>query len=71
MEEKELKQFSWTGLFLVTGICFLIFSIAMRILEGQTVPFFTWIGIACMLLGSLNGIGTFIMRAEHKKEESI
>jgi hypothetical protein len=67
MEDREMKEFSWTGLFLVTGFCFFLFSAIMKLLAGEPVPIFTWIGIACVFLGSLNGIGTFILRAEQKK----
>ena len=69
MEDKDMKDFSWTGLFLVTGICAFLFSGIMKMLEGSYVPLFTWVGVSCLLMGSINGIGVFIMRLEEGKKK--
>ena len=66
MEEREMREFSWTGLFLVTGCCFFIFSAVMKMLEGEHVPFFTWIGLASLLLGTLSGISHLAVRGASK-----
>jgi hypothetical protein len=71
MEDKEMRDFSWTGLFLVTGICSFLFSAVMKMLEGTYIPLFTWMGIACLLLGSINGIGVLIIRTETRKKKAI
>ena len=70
MEDNDVKDFSWTGLFLVTGICSFLFSGIMKMLEGSYVPFFTWIGISCLLMGAINGIGVLIIRLEEGKKKN-
>ena len=40
MEEKEKNEFSWTGLFLVTGVCFIFFNGLLKLLDGSNMPVF-------------------------------
>jgi hypothetical protein len=54
MEEKELKKFSLTALFFVTGICFLIFTKALWLIDGTRLPVFSAIGYIAILLGIFN-----------------
>jgi hypothetical protein len=63
MEEKDLREFSWTGLFIVTGCCFFLFSGVMKLLEGVHIPFFTWTGFASLLLGSLSTVGNLLAKS--------
>lgn len=59
MDEKELqdmqdlRQFSWTNLFLVTGLSFLVFSGLLIFLQGSHINFFFSIGAAGTTLGLL------------------
>jgi hypothetical protein len=59
MDEKEmqdlhdLQHFSWTNLFLVTGLSFLVFSGLLTLLQGSHINFFFTIGMAGTILGVL------------------
>ncbi len=64
MEDKELKEFSWTAFFLVTGFSCFLFSKMMLFLDGTPLPIFTWIGIAGIVIGSIRGITTVKQEAE-------
>jgi predicted ABC-type exoprotein transport system permease subunit len=66
MEDKGMKEFSLTALFLVTGLCFFIFSKALQFIDGTHLPVFTWIGVLCILIGSLNSIRTLMEGTEEK-----
>ena len=66
MEDKEMKDFSWTALFLVTGFCFFAFSKLLQLLDGTHLPVFTWIGVIAILLGSLNYIRTLMGSTEER-----
>jgi hypothetical protein len=68
MEEKESREFSWTLLFLVTGVSFLGFRVLLKLLEETTLPIFTWIGITCLCLGALCGLNT-MSKAETKNTD--
>ncbi|HEY6062250.1 MAG TPA: hypothetical protein VIV35_01505 [Chitinophagaceae bacterium] len=56
MEDKEMKEFSLTAFFLVTGFSSFAFSKILQLLDGTQIPAFTWIGIIAILAGSLNSI---------------
>jgi hypothetical protein len=53
MEDMEKNEFSWTTLFFVTGACFCIFSVILRLLDATHVTIFSRIGIAMISLGIL------------------
>jgi hypothetical protein len=52
MEDKQMKDFSWTAFFLVTGLSFFLFSKLLWMLDGTPLPVFTWLGIASIAIGS-------------------
>ena len=64
MEDNEMKKFSRTAFFLVTGFCFSLFNTVLQLLDRTREPVFTWIGIAALMTGLaimtglLNGITT-------------
>ncbi len=64
MEDKELKEFSWTAFFLVTGFSFFAFSKMLQWLDGTPLPVFTWIGVIACLVGSLNSIRTLMEKSD-------
>jgi hypothetical protein len=66
MEDKELKKFSPTAFFLVTGICFFLFGKALWIIDGTRLPLFTRIGVISILLGSLNMIRSMLSGSKEK-----
>lgn len=56
MQEKDWGGYSWTVGLLITGICFLAFSGAMRLLDGRHLPLFTYGGCALIIASILHGI---------------
>jgi hypothetical protein len=66
MEDKELRKFSRTAFFLVTGLSFILFSKIVQLLDGARLQIFTLIGILAIMVGSLNGFVKFMERAEEK-----
>jgi len=58
MDEKDMKEFSWTGLFLVTAFCFFAFSGILEFLNNTYPGYFLWIGGISLLLGLLNAVLT-------------
>jgi hypothetical protein len=71
MEEKELKEFSWTGLFIVTGLCFFGFSAILEFLDHTHPKIFIWIGLLSIFLGILNMISKLTTRSVTKKRNKI
>ncbi|NOT49806.1 MAG: hypothetical protein HOP10_00840 [Chitinophagaceae bacterium] len=65
MEDNEMKQFSWTAFFLVTGFSFFMFSKLMFFLDGTQLPVFTLIGILAIAIGCFS----MIRSIKHKPEE--
>ncbi|MES1222235.1 MAG: hypothetical protein ABUT20_42460 [Bacteroidota bacterium] len=66
MDEREMNEFSWTGLFLVTSFCFFAFSGVLELLNNTHPVIFTWIGGAALLLGLLNAVLIHKGRASSK-----
>lgn len=62
MEDKDMKEFSWTAFLLVTGFCFFFFSKILQALDGTHIPLFTWIGVIAIVAGSVNSIRTLMER---------
>lgn len=53
MEEKNMREFSWTALFFVTSFCFFSFSGALKILGSVQNDLFIWVGTISLVLGLL------------------
>ena len=64
MEDKEMKEFSRTAFFLVTGFSFIVFSKMLRFLNRAPLPLFTWIGVIAIIVGSLHCIATLKGKSE-------
>jgi len=71
MEEKEMREFSWTGLFLVTSFCFFAFSIILELLDHDHPDFFIWIAGSSLFLGLINGISTLLTRTSGKRRRKL
>jgi hypothetical protein len=71
MDERDMREFSWPGLFLVTGTCFFIFSLLLKFLSGSYPVIFIWIGIISLSLGVLSWLGKSIPHADSKKKPNI
>ncbi len=69
MDENEVKGFYWPGLFLVTGFCFFLFSLILKILNGSYPTIFTWITLVSISLGILSWLGKSIPYAERKDNQ--
>jgi hypothetical protein len=62
-EEKQLKAFSRTAIFFVTGASFFLFSFFLRLLEGNHSRFFMIISITTVVLGACNWMLTRPMKS--------
>lgn len=56
MQEKDWGGYAWTVGLLITGLCFLGFSGAMRLMDGKHLPIFTYGGLVLLIAGVLHGI---------------
>ncbi|HEV7782997.1 MAG TPA: hypothetical protein VGO58_17095 [Chitinophagaceae bacterium] len=68
--EREMDKFSWSGLFFVTSCCFFLFSLALKILEGQFSRWLLIIGAATGILGLLSWGISMIDRQYVKKRKN-
>jgi len=60
MRDKDIEpDFSWTIAFFVTGICFLIFSGFLKLLNNHLPPVFLWVGIISLAFGCISGAVSF------------
>ena len=64
------KDFTWTGLFLVTGFCFFGFSVLLRFIGGAHIGLFTGIAIAAITLGVFHGVAILLFSDDKKKPVS-
>lgn len=63
MDEKEISEFSWSGLFFVTAICSFLFTGIIRFLDGDTPPLFIFLGCTALFLWVVNGFGRAIIKS--------
>jgi hypothetical protein len=68
---KELKDFSWSVLFFVTGFSSLLFSLIIKLLEGSFSKPFLWVGFGALFLGLLDLAGKLLAKSasgKHKRK---
>lgn len=70
MEEQELKEFSWTNLFIVTGMCFLGFSWLLKLLDESHVQLFFRIGLLFTALGVLAYLNVWLSPKFYNKSNT-
>jgi len=71
MEEKEMREFSWTGLFLVTSLCFFAFSMILELLDHTHPDLFIWIACSSLFLGFLNAVSSLMSRVSRKDKHKL
>jgi len=71
MDEKNLREFSWTALFFVTSFCFFSFSGALKILGSEQNGLFIWVGSISLLLGLLCQVGKLVAQQPAKKRRDL
>ena len=64
MEDNEMKEFSWTAFYVVTGFSLILFSKILQVLDGTPLPAFNRIGVIAIILGSLYYIVTLKGKSE-------
>jgi hypothetical protein len=59
---KDDTEFQWPLLFFITALCFLVFSLLTRLLDGQTahVSLFFKIAIAAGILTVISFLGIYL-----------
>ena len=70
MEDLDIPKFSWTGLFFVTGACFLAFSFTLKLLGGSHVSLFLIVGLVSLGFGVLAYINELVSKKEAEKAKS-
>jgi len=69
MEENNLKSFSITAMFLVTGFSCLLFYAFLRILDGTNAFFFIWAGCASLVAGFIAFVWQLLQEKENTKRK--
>ncbi|MBN8688036.1 MAG: hypothetical protein J0M10_13510 [Chitinophagales bacterium] len=70
MTEREETEFSWSTMFLVTGVSGFVFSLALKLLDGQHSPLLLWIGGIATGLWLTQFLINFIARTISGKKTS-
>ena len=65
-EEKEMMKFSWSGLFIVTSICSFLFSLFLKLIDGEHISLFIKIGFASLFLASLSLVNNLLKQKDAK-----
>ncbi|HEX7845675.1 MAG TPA: hypothetical protein VF476_07700 [Chitinophagaceae bacterium] len=60
MEEREMREFSWSIFFCVTAVSFFIFSVALDLLDASRSGLFLKIGLVLGGLGILSFLNTWL-----------
>ena len=66
-----MREFSWTGLFFVTGFCFFAFTIILELLDHTHPDFFIWIAGTSLLLGFLNIVSSLVISLSGKNKHKL
>ncbi len=66
-----MREFSLTNFFLVTGLSFLAFTGAMKLLDGTTIRILLKIGLASLALGVLAVVIKFLFSNRGKSNSRI
>lgn len=67
IDERDTRKFSWSGLFFVTGVCFLVFCLLLKLLNGSYPALFFWVGIISVSLGVLSWLANLLTQRESKQ----
>ncbi len=67
IDERDIRKFSWPGLFFVTGGCFLTFCLLLKLLNDSYPVLFFWVGIISVSLGIVSCLGKLLTRSESKQ----
>jgi Na+/melibiose symporter-like transporter len=71
-EEKEMIEFSWTGMFAVTGFCFFLFSLFMKVIDGSNGSLFFFVGLISMGFALVSYLNKWMTKKErNEKTEEI
>lgn len=71
MDEKKLREFSWTELFIVTSLCFFAFSAILEFLNHTYPDIFIWIGGISLILSLINAALIYLSRASSKGKHKL
>ncbi len=65
-EEKEMMKFSWSGLFIVTSICSFLFSLVLKLIDGDHISVFIKIGVVSLVLASFSIVNSLLKQKTAK-----
>jgi hypothetical protein len=67
MEDKEISEFSWSGLFFVTSVCSFVFCGIIKLLDGGVPALFLVVGAMAFTLWVIHGIARAFAKVTVKK----
>jgi hypothetical protein len=70
LEEKEISEIAWPLLFLVTGGSLVLFSFAMKFLDGKQPKLMLWGGLLSLLLSLIIFLGTRPLGSSSSESEA-
>lgn len=70
MKENEMSEFSWSGFFVVTACCSVLFNGAIKFLDGSYSSLLLIIGIVAMFLSAASWIGRILAQQSSKKRRN-
>ncbi len=68
MTEREEMEFSWSTLFMVTGVSGFAFSLVLKFLDGQHSSLLLWIGGVASGLWLFQQLINFIAKSSSRKK---
>jgi hypothetical protein len=69
MDENELIEFSWSGLFIVTCISSFFFTLFIWLLDKHVSAFWLTVAISSLLLSIIHGLARLLQQAYTGKEK--
>lgn len=70
MDEKEWREFSWSGLFIVTACCSFLFNLIIKLMDGNFSNLLLGVGIFATFLGVANWGVSMLSRQSCKKRKN-
>lgn len=70
MQDDELVEFPWSILFLGTAVSFLLFNIALKILDGNFSNLLFFVSGFTAFFGIVNWLGKMLAKQTDKKSNS-
>jgi hypothetical protein len=71
MEDRDYNEFSWHTLFFVTGFSFILFNLAIKVLDGSHSALLLWIGTVSLSLGAITWLIKLALKPPPRKKRKL